>query len=233
MPHRGHAFLIVIGALFTGFQAHAQVAPSTAEAARYAGLHRAAHRGDAGSIAKIAAAGADVNARDAHGRTPLHVATFARRHDAIRALAAAGADLHLLENDRYDCVTIAAVADDEDTLRLLLSLGASAQLVTSRYDGTALIAAAHLGHDGVVRQLIAAGAPLDHVNNLHWTAIIEAIVLGDGGRRHQETLRALIDAGANLQLADRQGNTPLALARSRGYREMVGMLEQALTRRRS
>ena len=46
------------------------------------------------------------------------------------------------------------------------------------YDGTAPIAAAHLGHDGVVRQLIAAGAPLDHVNNLHWTALIESIVAG-------------------------------------------------------
>ena len=86
-------------------------------------------------------------------------------------------------------MTIAAVADDEDTLRLLLSLGASAKQVTSRYDGTALIAAAHLGHDGVVRQLIAAGAPLDHVNNLHWTAAIEAIVLGDGGPRHQAPCR--------------------------------------------
>ena len=72
---------------------------------------------------------------------------------------------------------------------MLLALGASAKLTTSRYDGTALIAAAHLGHDGVVRQLIAAGAPLDHVNNLHWTAVIEAIVLGDGGPRHQATLQ--------------------------------------------
>ena len=69
--------------------------------------------------------------------------------------------------------------------------------MTSRYDGTALIAAAHLGHDGVVRQLIAAGAPLDHVNNLHWTAVIESIVLGNGGPRHQATLKALIDAKAN------------------------------------
>jgi hypothetical protein len=65
------------------------------------------------------------------------------------------------------------------------------------------------------------------VNNLHWTAVIEAIVLGDGGKRHQSTLKALIDAKANLQLTDRQGNTPLALAKSRGYREMVTMLEAA------
>jgi uncharacterized protein len=215
----------VLGMLGSGVQA--QVPPSAAEAARYTGLHAAAHGGDVAAIEKLVAHGGALNARDAHGRTPLHVATFARRRDAIRALVRAGADLHLLENDRYDCVTIAAVADDEETLRTLLALGASAKLTTSRYDGTALIAAAHLGHDGVVKQLIAAKAPLDHVNNLHWTAVIESIVLGNGGPRHQETLRALIDAGANLRLADRQGNTPLALARSRGYREMVRLLEDA------
>ena len=168
-----------------------------------------------------------MNARDAYGRTPLHVATFAQQRAAIRALAQAGAQLGLLENDRYDAVTIASVAGDEETLRVLLALGASAKQVTSRYDGTALIAAAHLGHAGVVRQLIAAGAPLDHVNNLHWTAVIESIVLGDGGARHQDTLNALVDARANLQLADRTGATPLQLARSRGYAAMVQTLEKA------
>jgi hypothetical protein len=83
------------------------------------------------------------------------VATFARQREAMRRAGRGRADLGLLENDRYDAVTIAAVADDEETLRVLLALGASARLTTSRYDGTALIAAAHLGHDGVVRQLIA------------------------------------------------------------------------------
>jgi uncharacterized protein len=205
----------------------AQIGPSPVEAARYTGLHAAAHHGDVARIQKLAAGKTDLNARDGHGRTPLHVATFARQREAIRALARAGADINLLENDRYDGVTIASVADDEETLRVLLQLGASAKLVTSRYDGTALIAAAHLGHDGVVRQLIAAGAPLDHVNNLHWTAVIESIVLGNGGARHQATLRALIDAGASLRLTDRQGTTPLQLARSRGYTEMVKMLDAA------
>ena len=113
---------------------------------------------------------------------------------------------------------------------MLLTLGASARQTTSRYDGTALIAAAHLGHDGVVRKLIAAGAPLDHVNNLHWTAAIEAVVLGDGGPRHQQTLQALINAGANLKLTDRSGQTPLQLARQRGFAEMVKQLEAAGTR---
>ena len=205
----------------------AQVPPTAAETAAYQGLHAAAAQGDMAALKRLVAARADVNARDAHGRTPLHVATFARQHGAIRQLAQAGADLNALENDRYDAVTIAAVADDEATLRLLLQLGASAGQVTSRYDGTALIAAAHLGHDGVVRQLIAAGAPLDHVNNLHWTALIESIVLGDGGPRHQATLQALLQAGASQALTDRLGHTPLQLARQRGYSAMVQKLEAA------
>jgi len=225
-------FFAVAATLVATIAGHAiaQVAPTAAEASRYTGLHAAAHRGDLAELRKLIAGRAQVNARDVHGRTPLHVATFAKQRDVIRLLANAGADLGALESDRYDAVTIAAVADDEDTLRVLLSLGASAKLTTSRYDGTALIAAAHLGHVGVVKQLIAAGAPLDHVNNLHWTAVIEAIVLGDGGPRHQQTLQALVQAGANLQLKDRQGRTPFELARGRGYTQMVRLLEQAPAR---
>ena len=218
------ALLAAIGVTVIAM-AGAQVPPTASEAASYTGLLAAAARGDAAAVA-----GADpaaLEASDAHGRTPLHVATFARRHDVIRTLAKAGAKLGALDHDRYDAVTIAAVADDEATLALLLELGASATLTTSRYDGTALIAAAHLGHDGVVRQLIAAGAPLDHVNNLHWTALIEAVVLGDGGPRHQRVVRDLLAAGASAQLADRDARTPLALARARGYAEMVRDLEAA------
>ncbi len=212
---------------FLASAGQAQVAPNAAEVALYTGLHAAAHRGDLSQVRKLLIAAPDVNARDSFGRSAVHIATFAKQPELVRALAKAGANLQLLENDRYDAVTIAAVADDEDTLRELLALGASASLITSRYDGTALIAAAHLGHDGVVKQLIAAGAPLDHVNNLHWTAVIESIVLGNGGPRHQAVLQALLTAGASSRLTDREGNTPLTLARALGFAAMVKMLEQA------
>lgn len=213
--------------IFAPVSATAQVPPTAAEAARYSGLHAAAHRGDIAEIDRLVAARADLNARDAYGRTPLHVAAHAKKPAAVRTLMRAGAKHGLLERDRYDAVTIAAVANDEETLRVLLAEGASAKLTTSRYDGTALIAAAHLGHHGVVKQLIAAGAPLDHVNNLHWTALIESIVLGDGGPRHVETLKALVEAGASTRLTDRNGNTPLRLAQGRGYKQMVAILEKA------
>ena len=219
--------LITALAMISGTPVSAQVGPGPTEVARYTGVHAAAHRGEWPQLKKLLAAGADVNARDAFGRTAVHIATFAKHGDVLRGLAQAGAKLELLENDRYDAVTIAAVADDEPGLRLLLELGSSARLTTSRYDGTALIAAAHLGHDGVVKQLIAAGAPLDHVNNLHWTAMIESIVLGNGGPRHQEVLRALLTAGASPRLTDGEGNTPLALARARTYSAMVLLREKA------
>ena len=198
----------------------AQVPPSSSEIAAYRGLHAAAYQGDVAAIERLITgsrvAREVLEARDAQGRTPLHVATFARQRGAVMALLKGSANHAALEHGRYDAVTIAAVANDAETLRVLLAAGASAKLITSRYDGTAVIAAAHLGCHGVVRQLIAAGAPVDHVNNLHWTALIESIVLGDGGARHLATLQALLDAGANTQLADREGRTPLQLARARG-----------------
>ena len=213
--------------LAAGFAAFGQVPPSAEEAAAYTGLFRAAARGDTVQVEALLARGEKPVGRDAHGRTPLHVAAHGGHLEAMRLLVEAGADPNALEADRYDIVTIAAVADDLPTLRAALALGGSASNITSRWDGTALIAAAHLGYPEVVRMLIRAGAPLDHVNNLGWTAVIESIVLGDGGQRHAETLAALVGAGANVNLADRQGQTPLALARSRGYREMIRILEQA------
>ncbi|NNL35160.1 MAG: ankyrin repeat domain-containing protein, partial [Silicimonas sp.] len=136
------------------------------------------------------------------------------------------ADMNALEGRAYDVVTIAAVADDPQIMSLAIDLGNDPGLVTSPYDGTALIAAAHLGHVEVVRRLIAAGAPLDHVNNLHWTAVIEAVVLGDGGPDHQAVLDALLDAGADRTLADRDGVTPLEHAEARGFTAMAARLRQ-------
>ena len=214
-------------ALAAATPAVAQLPPSAAERARYTGLLAAADRGDAAGIRALAARGINPDGPDAHGRTPLHVAAYGGHHKAMRALVAAGADPNALDRDRYDVVTIAAVADDVRTLETALALGAGARSVTSRYDGTALIAAAHLGHADVVRTLIRAGAPLDHVNNLGWTALIESIVLGDGGPRHTDTLTALVSAGADVNLADRDGRTPLALARARGHDAMARVLEQA------
>ena len=207
--------------------AAAQVAPRAAELQAYRGLHAAAAKGDAAEIERLVKAGDPLEARDGNGRTALHVAIFLRQGEAARALVKAGAAANALDGQRYDIVTISAVADDVEMLKLALALGCKATNITSPYDGTALIAAAHLGHDEVVRILIAAHAPLDHVNNLGWTAVIESIVLGDGGKRHIATLEALVKAGADVNIADRGDATPLKLAQTRGYAEMATILVAA------
>jgi ankyrin repeat protein len=221
-------FLLVwLVALTLIASARAQIPPSPAELANYAGLHAAAAEGDVAEIKRLAAAGANLEATDSDRRTPLHVAVFMHRHEAARALLQLGANPNAFDAQKYDIVTIAAVDNDVEMLKLALAGGCRADNITSPYNGTALIAAAHLGHAEVVRTLIAAKAPLDHVNNLGWTALIESIVLGNGGEQHTQTLDALVKAGANVNIADRNGATPLALARGRGYTEMVKILEAA------
>jgi ankyrin repeat protein len=205
----------------------AQIPPDATDLNRYAGLHAAAAKGDPADIERLVKAGQQVDARDGNGRTPLHVAAHFGPGAAARALIAGGADPNALDAQKYDIVTIAAVNNDVPMLKAALDGGCSPKNITSPYNGTALIAAAHLGHAEAVRVLITAGAPLDHVNNLGWTALIESIVLGDGGTRHTDTLDALVKAGANVNLADRQGVTPLGLAKGRGYAAMVRMLEAA------
>lgn len=205
----------------------AQTPPGASDKAAYVGLLAAADRGDVDAVKRLVASGAAIEQRDNHGRTALLIAAHGSHDEVVRALAAAGADLNAKDSRQYDIVTITSVSNDVELLSLAMSLGASARQITSPYDGTALIAAAHLGHAEVVRRLIVAGAPLDHVNNLGWTAVIEAVILGDGAKAHQDTLKALLDAGANHTIPDRNGTTAIALARTRGYAAMVGMLAAA------
>lgn len=139
--------------------AKVQGPPAPENQTGYTGLFAAASRGDAALIRTLVGKGESVDARDAHGRTPLHVASFAGHHEATRALVSGGADANALENDRYDIITIAAVANDAATLGVALTLGCNAEKITSPYEVTALIAAAHLGHRKVVQMLVHAGAP--------------------------------------------------------------------------
>jgi ankyrin repeat protein len=208
--------------------AMAQTPPNASDIAGYSGLLAAAHAGDLAALQAAIAGGSSLSETDRLGRMAVHIAAHGSHETVVAALAKAGADVNALDGERYDAVTIAAVANDTDLLRAALAAGNRATNITSRYDGTALIAAAHLGHHEVVRILIDAGAPLDHVNNLGWTAMIEAVVLGDGGPDHQQTLRHLVEAGADGSIPDRNGRTPIDLARDRGYAQMVAILESSL-----
>ncbi|MGH1438875.1 MAG: ankyrin repeat domain-containing protein [Cellvibrionaceae bacterium] len=202
----------------------AQTPPTLSEAQNYQGLFAAVYNGDIDQVAALIKEGTDLSQHDSNGRSALHIAAFQSHDETVKLLVKAGVDINALDNDFYDVITIAAVANDIELTQLALTLGGNSHNITSPYDGTALIAAAHLGHLEVVNTLIHAKAPLDHVNNLGWTALIEAVILGDGGKRHTAIVNALIKAGANINITDREGLTPLDYAKQFGYSEMVTRL---------
>jgi ankyrin repeat protein len=210
---------------------HAQQAPTDRDLAVYAGLHAAAANGDVAEIEKLIGEGERPNIQDANSRTPLHVAAFRKHYEAVRTLLRLGANPNARDMQGFDILTLAAVNNDMELLRSALAGGANVGQVTGPLDGTALISAAHLGHVEVVRALIAAKAPLDHVNRMGWTALIVAVLLGNNSKEHIETVELLVKAGGDAEIKDRNGMTALDHARSRGYSDMVKILEPASGRK--
>jgi ankyrin repeat protein len=228
MINRRFLFALAAAALaLAGPALEAQTPPTPAEFETYTGLHAAVVSGSTAEIEQLVREGADINGRDPLGRTPLMVAVYRRDAAVARVLIDLGANVNALEHQSYDAITIAAVQNDAEVLELLIKAGGNTRAITSPYGGTALIAAAHLGNVEAVELLTAARAPLDHVNRLGMTALIEAIVLGDGGQRHQAVVAALIKAGADVNLANNQGTRPLALAVDRGHKEIARLLQDA------
>ncbi len=174
----------------------------------------------------------DVDVRDGRGRTALARAAYRNDVQEARRLVEAGADVNAKDDTQQSPYLIATseVGADPALLELMLANGARVDDKDS-YNGTGLIRAAERGHGEIVRRLLEAGIDRDHVNRLGWTALLEAIILGEGGRDHVETVRALVEGGVDVNVADADGVTPLAHAEERGYDEIVRILRAAGARR--
>lgn len=151
-----------------------------------------------------------------------------RRNDveAARRLIADGADVNAQDENRDSAFLLAGAEGRLEILKLALAAGADLRS-TNRYGGTALIPACHHGHVETVRALLQTAIDVNHVNRLGWTALLEVAILGDGSARYVEIASMLIARGADLNLADRQGLTPLAHARERRHEALAARLEKA------
>ena len=187
-------------------------------------LRDAAENGNAEQVRSLLGQGANREARDKLGRTPLLLATRGNQIESARVLIEAGADVNAKDNIDDSPYLYAGASGFNQILRLTLDHGADLKS-TNRYGGTALIPAAEKGFVDNVRTLIDAGVDVNHLNRLHWTALMEAIVLSDGGPRHVEIVELLVKAGADVNIADKDGITPLTHARQRGYTAIVKILE--------
>ncbi|MCA1024647.1 ankyrin repeat domain-containing protein [Cytobacillus kochii] len=189
-------------------------------------LIKAAREGDKDHLLTLLNIGANINAQDDEGNTAVMAATQQNQMEIVQVLIAHGADINI-RNKRLDNVLLYAGAEGLlEIVQLAIQAGADTT-ITNRYGGIAIIPACERGHIEVVKELLThSDTNVNHINDLHWTALLEAIILSDGGKTHQEIVQLLIDHGADITITDKDGVTPLQHARDRGYREMIEILEK-------
>lgn len=190
-------------------------------------IHAAAEAGHTDDVLRFIAQGAGLNDRDTRGRTALVAAVHGNNPETARLLIEAGADVNI-QDQRLDNMLLYASAEGlREMVELAIKAGADTRL-TNRFGGTALIPAADRGHVDIVEILLTStDVDVNHINNLGWTALLEAVILGDGGTRHQQIVALLLQYGADPLIADRDGVTALAHARRNHYIEMERMLTQS------
>ncbi|MEV7119991.1 ankyrin repeat domain-containing protein [Kitasatospora griseola] len=187
----------------------------------------AAHTGDVAAVRAALAAGANLEARDPQGRTALLTAALADQLAVAELLVAAGADPDAQDHQEDSPWLVTGVTGSVAMMRALLAAGPDLGL-TNRFGGVSLIPAAERGHVGYVRAVLEeTDIDVDHVNRLGWTALLEAVILGDGGRPHIEIVRLLLAAGADPCLADADGVTALHHAERRGFHGIAALLREA------
>jgi ankyrin repeat protein len=189
-------------------------------------LIEAVREGNAGKVQQLVSEGVPLEARDSDNLTALLLATRANLAGIAAALIKAGADVNAKDSIHDTPFLYAGAEGRNDILKLILATGNANLRDTNRYGGTALIPAAHHGHAETVRLLLDTAIDVNHVNNLGWTALLEAVILGDGGPAYQEIVKLLLAGGADAGIADKDGVTPLAHAKSRGFTEIARLIEQ-------
>ncbi|KQZ09360.1 hypothetical protein ASD23_13950 [Agromyces sp. Root1464] len=187
-------------------------------------LLAAASVGDTATVDLALRAGADLEARDDRQRTALLLAATGDHVEAAKLLVAAGADPDALD-DRHDTPWLVTGVTGSVAMAEVLMPADPDFTIVNRYGGISVIPAGERAHVEYLQRVLQTGIDVNHVNDLGWTSLLEAVILGDGGPRHQETVRVLLEGGADRSIADRDGVTPLQHARAKGYDEIVALLD--------
>ncbi|WP_440895448.1 ankyrin repeat domain-containing protein [Amphibacillus sp. Q70] len=190
-------------------------------------LISAAEKGDTKTILELLADGANINLADNDGETAVMAATQRNHVDTVKLLIEQGADINIRNNNQDNVLLYAGAEGLLEIVKLAIRAGADTTL-TNRYGGIALIPASERGHVEVVKELLThSDTNANHINHLHWTALLEAVILGDGGTNHQEIVQLLVDHGADVNIRDENGVTPLEHAKKRGFKTIEHILKQA------
>lgn len=188
-------------------------------------LLAASQDGDADAAALALRAGADLEVRNQLEQTPLLLASAHDHVDVARLLVALGADPDALDHQHDTPWLVTGVTGSVEMLEALLPARPD-MTIKNRYGGLSPIPAGERGHADYIDRVVRTRVDLDHVNDLGWTALLEAVVLGDGSKPYQRIARALVDAGVDTGIRDKEGRTALDHARVKGYTAIVRILEK-------
>ena len=190
-------------------------------------LLEAVAKRDINLVTKILTSHPNLELKDEKGRTALLLATYNNDTEIAKLLIDAGADVNAQDNMLNSPFLYAGASGFLSIVKMCLANGADFN-VFNRYGGSALIPAAERRHLDVVNLLVnTPGYPIDHVNNLGWTALLEAIILGADRKVQVEIVRSLVDGGCDVNIADKDGVTPLEHAKKRSLNEIVVILTEA------
>ncbi|MFF5259362.1 ankyrin repeat domain-containing protein [Actinomadura viridis] len=184
----------------------------------------AAAKGDAAGVRDALQGGAALEARDSRGRTALLLAAAADHVESAEVLVKAGADPDARDFQHDTAFLVTGSTGSVAMLRALLAAGPDPSL-TNRHGEVALIPACARGHAAYVREVLRLTAiKVDHAGRGGRTGLLEAIVSGDGSRPYREIVRLLAAAGADVNLADGDGVSPLRHALDAGQEEIAALL---------
>jgi ankyrin repeat protein len=190
-------------------------------------LLQAAEHGETDRIKTLIKKGANINIQDSQGRTAVMIATYNNDSKTANVLIEAGADVNIQDDMKNNPFLYAGAEGFIEILKLTIAAGAD-PAITNRYGGTALIPASEHGYVDVVKELLTnTEIDVNHVNNLGWTALMEAIILNNGNETQQQTVQLLIEHGADVNIPDKENVTPLQHAREKGFKEIEEILLKA------
>ena len=179
------------------------------------------------AVAKILEKNPDLELKDNEGRTPLMIAAYNEANNIAAMLISAGANVNTQDNRQNSPFLYAGAEGNVELLNLGLKNAADFKIF-NRYGGTALIPAAEKGHLEIVKILTKVpDFPINHINKLGWTALLEAVILSKKSATQTAIVKTLVEAGANLNIADKDGVTTLQHAKNKSLKEIVAILINA------